>query len=161
MQKYLNQLIEDMRLASLRVPQSKIPDGEFDPDYMMELEDMEEQPMSEWFGLEKEQFPPSDRLAPDQLELMAHEFEELWGAYSFDPFFPEGLPAKRRYELMRDYLDHKCTHWPGGWIHTFEFCHYDPDHCPFGNEYCRCKDFDYEQSANINDSKTSEDDLPF
>lgn len=161
MQRYLNQLIEDMHLAATLVSQSRIPETVFDPNYMMELEAMEELPMSEWFGLSKEQFPPADRLDAGQQKQMAEEFEKLWAAFSFDPYFPEGLPARRRYELMRDYLDHKCTFWPGGWIHTFEFCNYEPDHCPFGNEYCRCKDFEYDKPAIMNKVRESEDDLPF
>lgn len=161
MQKYLNQLIEDMHLAASQVSQSRIPELVFDPNYMMELEDMEELPMSEWFGLSKEQFPPADRLTAEQLSLMAEEFEKLWGAFNFDPYFPDRLPARRRYELMRDYLDHKCAHWPGGWIHTFEFCKYDPENCPFGIEYCRCKNLEYDQPVDTNVSKESKDDLPF
>lgn len=161
MQKYLNQLIDDMHHAATQVPQSRIMKGEFDPSYMMELEDMEELPMSEWFGLSKELFPPANRLNAEQHTLMADEFEKLWGAFSFDPYFPEGLPARRRYELMRDYLDHKCTHWPGGWIHTFEFCNYDPQNCPFGNEYCRCKDLELNISLDENISRSTADDLPF
>lgn len=161
MQKYLNQLIEDMHLAATRVPISKIPEGTFDADYMMELEEMEDEPMSFWFGLEKEQFPSSDRLTPKQLKLMADELEKLWSAYSFEPDFPEGLPAKRRYELMRDYLEHRCTYWPGGWVHHFEFCNYEPENCPFGIEYCRCKDFEYDEFISKNSSDKATDDLPF
>lgn len=161
MQKYLNQLIEDMHLAATRVPLSKIPEGTFDADYMEELEEMEDEPMSFWFGLEKEQFPSSDRLTTYQLELMAGELEKLWTAFSFEPDFPERLPAKRRYELMRDYLEHKCTYWPGGWIHHFEFCNYEPENCPFGNEFCRCKDFEYDDSLDTDISVSSSDDLPF
>lgn len=161
MQRYLNQLIEDMHLAATLVSQSRIPETVFDPNYMMELEAMEELPMSEWFGLSKEQFPPADRLDAGQQKQMAEEFEKLWAAFSFDPYFPEGLPARRRYELMRDYLDHKCTHWPGGWIQTFEFCNYEPDNCPFGTEYCRCKDVEYDEPVDMNQIKKSEDDLPF
>lgn len=97
--------------------------------------------MSEWFGLEKEQFPPSEMLNAEELQLMADEFEELWGAYSFFPEFPDGLPSKRRYELMREYLDESCQHWPGGWRTNFTFCDYEPKNCPFGTEYCQCKDF--------------------
>lgn len=142
MNNYLAHLIDDMHQAATRVPKSRIPEGIFDPDYMMELEESAEKPMSHWFGLEKEQFPPSEKLNEEQLELMADEFEQLWAAWSFEPDFPAGLPAKRRYELMRDYLDHPCQHWPGGWVHHFEFCDYEPENCPFGAEFCRCKDFD-------------------
>lgn len=142
MNNYLTQLISDMHLAARRVPKSKIPEGTFDPDYQDELEASPEQPMSRWFGLDKEQFPPSDKLTIEQLELMASEFEHLWAVYSFEPDFPDGLPARRRYELMRDYLDHPCQHWPGGWVQHFEFCDYDTENCPFGTEFCKCKDFD-------------------
>ncbi len=144
MHHYLAYLVSDMRQAATRASKSRIPEGEFDPDYMMELEESAEKPMSEWFGLQKEEFPPSEKLTNEQLEFMATEFEQLWAAYSFFPDFPEGLPAKHRYELMRDYLDHPTQHWPGGWQHHFEFCDYDPEHCPFGIEFCRCKDFDDE-----------------
>lgn len=161
MQKYLDQLIEDMHLAATQVPQSAISESTFDVEYMMELEEMEEEPLSFWFGLEKEQFPSSDRLTEDQLKLMAYEFEKLWASFSFEPDFPEGLPAKRRYELLRDYLEHKCTYWPGGWVHHFEFCNYEPENCPFGDEFCRCKDFEYDDSFNKDITTKSTDDLPF
>jgi hypothetical protein len=158
MQNYLTHLISDMHQAALRVPKSRIPKGEFDSDYMMELEESAEKPMFEWFGLSKDEFPPSDKLTEEQLELMASEFEQLWAAYSFEPDFPEGLPAKRRYELMRDYLDHTCQHWPGGWVHHFEFCDYEPENCPFGAEFCRCKDFNDDE---ITYKPKDGDELPF
>jgi hypothetical protein len=94
-QHYLDQLIADMHQAAQRVPTSKIPEGTFDPDYQDELEASPDRLMSEWFGLEKEFFPPSEMLTTEELDLMANEFELMWAAYSFFPEFPEGLPAKR------------------------------------------------------------------
>lgn len=158
MNNYLSHLISDMRQAATRVPKSRVASGEFDPDYMMELEESAEKPMSHWFGLEKELFPSSERLTAEQLEMMASEFEKLWAAWSFYPDFPDGLPAKRRYELMRDYLDHPTQHWPGGWQHHFEFCDYEPENCPFGKEFCRCKGFDNELPENI---PKEDGELPF
>jgi len=157
MQNYLSHLISDMRQAAAGVPKSKIPEGTFDPDYMMELEESAEKTMSQWFGLEKDQFPPSDKLNLEQLELMAAEFEKLWDAYSFEPNFPDGLPAKTRYHLMRNYLDYSTQHWPGGWVHSFEFCDYDKKNCPFGNEFCWCGDFDDDLIYH----PKNPDDLPF
>ena len=161
MQSYLNQLIEDMHLSATRVPQSKIPEGTFDEDYMMELEEMEDQPMSVLFGLTIEQFPPSDKLTSEQLTLMADEFGQLWAAYSFFPDFPEGLPARRRYEIMREYLDQGCRYWPGGWEHIFDFCNCDPDNCIYGDEFCRCKDFEDDEMMDSIFSNNSNEDLPF
>jgi hypothetical protein len=158
MQHYLTHLISDMHQAAGQVPQSRIPEGEFDPDYMLELEESAEKTMSRWFGIETETFPPSEKLTGEQLELMAAEFEKLWAAFSFFPDFPEGLPAKRRYELMREYLDHPCQHWPGGWQHHFEFCDYEPENCPFGSEFCRCKDFEDDE---IEMKPKNKEDLPF
>ncbi len=43
--------------------------------------------------------------------------------------------------MMRDYLDYECQFWPGGWRCTFNFCDYDPETCPFGDKFCRCKDY--------------------
>lgn len=149
MKTYLDQLIADMHYSATQVPQSKIPEGEFDPDYMMELEEMPDQPMSHWFGLNKELFPAPELLNEEETELMATELEELWEAYSFIPDFPEGLPAKLRYELMWKYLDQPCHHWPGGWEYHFEFCEYEPETCPFGHEFCHCKDLvDFDPSGN-------------
>jgi hypothetical protein len=162
MNNYLTHLISDMHQASVRVPGSRIPDGEFDPDYMLELEESPEKPMSQWFGLSREEFPPSDKLNEEQLELMATEFEQLWAIFSFYPDFPDGLPAKRRYELMCEYLDHPCQHWPGCWEHHFEFCSYEPENCPFGDEFCRCKEFlnDDDIHSGI-ETDTNNNELPF
>ena len=158
MQNYLAHLISDMRQAATRVPQSRIPEGEFDPDYMLELEESAAKPMYQWFGLEKIAFPPSEKLSEKQLETMADEFEQLWAAYSFYPDFPDGLPANRRYELMHEYLDHPTQHWPGGWQHHFEFCDYEPENCPFGSEFCKCKDFD---NDDLEMKPKDKDELPF
>ena len=149
-----------MHEAATRVPRSKVPEGTFDPDYEFELEDSPKYPMSHWFGLTKEQFPHSERLSDGQLELMTVEFEELWNAFSFEPGFPDGLPAKRRYDLMRDYLDEECSHWPGGWVHHFEFCDYDPENCPFGPVLCKCKDWDCYNYTTDNQKVNDEGELP-
>lgn len=123
----------------------------------MELEESPDRPMSYWFGLSKEQFPPSELLSPEQIDLMAVELNALWAAYGFEPDFPDGLPAKRRYELMRDYLDYQCQFWPGGWVCTFNFCDYEPENCTFGKEFCRCKDYFLDDPPECNNQELSEE----
>jgi len=138
----LDQLISDMHQSALKVPISKVPEGEFDADYRDELEASQEQTMSKWFGLGKELFPPSEMLTSEELNLISDKFEKLWAAYSFYADFPKGLPAKCRYELMGEYLNHSCQYRPRGWKQCFTFCDYEPENCPFGREYCPCKDLD-------------------
>lgn len=140
MQKYLDQLIEDMQMIGNKAKSNLIPDESFDPVKMMEMEESPEQTMGFWFGLSQECFPPSDKLNEHQLEQMTIEIEELWGAFGFVPDFPDKLPARRKYELMREYLNQPCQYWAKGWILHFEFCQYDPNECPFGSEFCRCKE---------------------
>ena len=140
MQKYLDQLIEDMQIIGNKAKSNLIPDEIFDPAKMIQLEESAEQTMSFWFGLSQECFPPSDKLNEQQLDEMALKFEEMWGAFGFFPDFPDKLPSKRRYELMREYLNHQCQYWAKGCMLHFEFCHYDPNECPFGSEFCRCKE---------------------
>ena len=159
LQHYLEQLIADMHLAAGRVPKSPIPDGVFDPDYQDMLEESPDRLMSQWFGLEKELFPPSEMLSPEELQLMTDELVQLWLAWSFYPEFPEGLPAKRRYEILRQYLDEPCQHWPGGWRQHFTFCNYEPANCPFGIEFCMCKDF--ESDDEMVTEMSDENELPF
>ena len=91
---------------------------------------------------------------------MANEFELMWVAYSFFPDFPEGLPAKRRYELMREYLDYRCQHWPGGWEQCFTFCDYEPIRCPFGIEFCKCKNLEND-NLDVSLESTDENVLPY
>lgn len=141
MQKYLDQLISDMQMIGEKAKANLIPDEVFDPVKMMELEESPEQTMGFWFGLSQENFPASDRLNEQQLDQMAIEFEELWGAFGFYPDFPDKLPSKLKYELMREYLNEPCQYWAKGWAFHFEFCHYNPDECPFGSEFCRCKEY--------------------
>ena len=140
MQKYLDQLVTDMRQIGERAMDNQEAEEEFDPIKMMEMEESPSQPMGVWFGLSQEQFPSSDRLSLAQLDQMAEEFEALWGAFGFYPEFPENLPSKRKYELMREYLTQPCQYWTGGWESIFDFCTLDPDNCPFGNEFCMCKE---------------------
>ena len=161
MHHYLTHLISEMRRDAERVPKSQIPEETFDPDYMIELGESAEKPMSQWFGIGKEVFPPSEKLTDEQLRLIASEFEQLWAAYSFEPNFPDELPVKRRYELMREYLDHPCQHWPGGWVLHYEFCDYEPGNCPFGTEFCRCKDFEMNDDFQISNSEFTNLEIPF
>jgi len=139
---YLDQLISDMHQSALKVPVSKVPENEYGSDYQNVLVASPLQPMSKRFGIRKELFPPSEMLTSEELNLIADEFEKLWAAYSFFADFPISLPAKRRYELMREYLDYSCHYGHGKRKQCFTFCDYKPESCPFGIECCRCGNLD-------------------
>ncbi|MCK4699401.1 MAG: hypothetical protein KAT38_03680, partial [Bacteroidales bacterium] len=109
---------------------------------VMEYESIEPKPMQEWFGIDKANFPPAEKLSNDELELMVKEIITLWHAYNFDPVLPKNLPARIAYQTLVSYFD-KTINWVSEGVIGVEFCEYDPENCPFPSEYCMCKDFDF------------------
>lgn len=139
MEKHVTLLIEKIRESALNSNKSqKTGQIESADDEIPDMEGSEEKPMHIWFGLDPALFPSSEQLSDDQIELLTGELYRLWEAYHFWPDFPELLPQRRRYELMVRKLQAEVEYWPvGTWF--IEFCEYDPENCPFGEEYCWCK----------------------
>ncbi len=146
--KYLSQLIEDLRVIAKNPPPPPVLDIPGDMEALrdvIEWEHAEEKPMKEWFGIEKDIFPDEKRLNDAQVERLCHEIIALWNSFNFYPDLPDNLPHRITYKLLIDYLDQDVA-----WISTgeshIEFCHYDPGECPFPEEYCRCKDFTHDDT---------------
>lgn len=147
MEKYIEQLIGDMREAAKNLP--PVPDFDL-PEEMeclqgvMEWEEAEYKPFEEWFGIEKKVFPPSDKLSDVQIKVMVSELINLWNAYNFHPTLPDNLPDRLTYDIMVNFMDEPVQWISEGMCHI-EFCEYDPPHCPFPPEYCMCHDFEEQQ----------------
>ena len=140
MNTYLKQLISEMRHAATLVPEPLMPEGSFDTDFVVAtIQRFPEQTMGDWFGLEIQKFPEAEFWNEDELELLAAEFEKLWEAWSFYPEFPEGIPAKMRYTLLRNHLSHSCEVYLGGPKQHNYLCNFRFDECPFGPELCLCR----------------------
>jgi len=110
-------------------------------EYVIEWENAKAKPMQEWFGIAKENFPPSEKLTEKQLVLMVDELLRLWEAYHFYPNLPENLPAKITYKVLVDFLD-KDIAWVSEGEGFVELCDYDPQTCPFPEEFCWCKEIE-------------------
>ena len=147
MDQYIDQLIEDMHAAAREVA----PPGELwdtvDMEDEGEVEDMafaEEyiygtpQPLSSIVGIEIHKFPPLHRLTDAQATKLYGEMERLLKAYHFVPDFPEGLPDTLKYQLLRECWDDDQVAIGAGEVHM-EFCEYEPETCPFPEQYCECK----------------------
>ena len=98
-----------------------------------------DQDMYYHFGLRRELLPPIDRLTDDEAETLTSALLDLWGAYNFDASFPDGIPAKILYPLLLDKMHEPTFINEIGWT-THEFCSYECEHCPFGLEWCMCKE---------------------
>lgn len=70
---------------------------------------------------------------------MVDEILKLWDAYNFYAELPENLPDEIAYKVLVDHFD-KPVEWVSEGTLHIEFCDYDPERCPFPEEFCKCKD---------------------
>lgn len=152
MQRYLDQLRDDLRVARLA---RRYRNGE-----RKQYRDEEERTKSERhdhfskidayvggvstenlyevIGFEPEQFPPGHLLTKQQAARLTTEILELLESYRTLADTPPDVPPETVYpELLRamhgDYLDPG----PGGYFHL-ELCEYEPARCPWPAGYCTC-----------------------
>lgn len=95
--------------------------------------------MFDHFDLLPEAFPPAERLTDAQLEALVLAIRRLWAAFNFMPTLPEHAPARVVYPLLVQRMGKPAMLMKFG-ICGIEFCHYEPEECPFGAAWCRCAD---------------------
>jgi hypothetical protein len=100
----------------------------------------ERQDMFYHFGFEPLQFPPADRLSDGELDALTQALCQLWAAYNFTAVLPENVPGRLAYPLLLKRMERPTFLLTRGNMGV-EFCEYEPTACPWGMEYCRCKDF--------------------
>lgn len=147
---YIVQLAEDMRESARNLPDPNDV-TEFDEDSLPEelkmFADVERflhgkaKQISVITDIDSAAFPPPDKLTDAQTVFLCDEMMRLLNAYCFYADFPKGLPAEIRYKLLRLKWDDKVMYTGEGMI-CFEFCDYEPDRCPFPENFCHCKDLD-------------------
>ena len=167
MKKYINQLISDIN-RTIRIrwrvhPPHFFQNGLYDP-YLILPEglDQEEPPkestfeemieesekyvqgdtlvtMFGHFGLNKEDFPPAERLSDSQIEELTHALLRMWAAFNYTAVFPSKTPARILYPILCKQMEEPTLLMNHGHM-GIEFCEYDPKTCPFG-KYCDCDSF--------------------
>lgn len=96
--------------------------------------------MFDHFGFTPEQFPPAERLTEAQAQRLVDALVRLWVSYNFLPTLPKKAPALVFYPLMLARMARPALLMKHG-VNGIEFCHYEPKECPYGEEWCDCKDF--------------------
>jgi hypothetical protein len=161
MQNYITQLLTDMKAAEKNLP--TIPDPkimypdhrahDYDLPYIAEWEMSPRHSMDDLFGIKAAQFPPEDKLTDDQAEQLITGILELWASHRILADFPEVVPTRTLYTVLLNRWANEPTQFiSAGNIHL-EFCHYEPAECPWGLDYCTCKEFanDYKDVQPIDD----------
>lgn len=146
MQTYITQLIEHLQEAKVRKPAPRYLEL---PEEMQGLEDLidleismeEDGPtMEALFGIPKYYFPPIERLTNDQMEQLVAAILDLWWEFHYEADLPKNIPARYAYPVLvacwkKAYPLVRASN--GTW--HIEFCNYEPNECPFPEEYCHCK----------------------
>lgn len=164
MEHYITQLIED--LQERHKPDAEPTTPGFDEtddsdDLFGEVErylsGAHEQRIGEVLNLVPEQFPPADRLTPEQLARLVHAYLHVLSSWNIDTDLPEGFPLAAAYPLLVSTLDREVYLADDGFV-TIEFCTYDSLTCPYA-ETCRC-DEEYEEMKNFIRPE-GDDEMPF
>ena len=145
MQNYITQLLSDIQTAH-RTPDSNQSEAQQTMEqhfeeverYISGADEALQQPFCYHCGLKKEQFPPTERLTYEQLNLVCEAFEKLLYSWNLHVTLPDELPVDNAYELLVSVLDRKVMIVDLGFV-GLEFCNYEPADCVFG-QYCTCKE---------------------
>ncbi|THU41894.1 hypothetical protein FAM09_07280 [Niastella caeni] len=123
------------------------------------LENEPEHDFSYYSGLQKEQFPPVEKLSNEQMAAVSLAFERLLFTWNIGVEMPDKLPISRKYSLLVSVLERKVAIVENG-FETIEFCSYDPPSCPF-NEWCTCKELGLKDQYNDDGEDVDPDNLSF
>ena len=176
MQRYIEQLIEDIREAMPNCnPAIELKDNSVhdDESFLKHIEDVEKYLHSEGelistiTGIDFNLLPPPKKLTSEQQERLATELEKLLQYFHFELDFPINYPVYLRYPFIKKFWEEKHAALSFGTSHI-EFCDYDEENCPFPG-YCKtCEEvnaqmkFDEEQAnGNYIDERLDLDELPF
>lgn len=147
MKKYIDQLIEDLEKVKANKPDKPdvhilYPDHpalEYGLDYIAEWECAPMIPMAELLGFPQENLPVVEKLNESQAAAISEKILDVWQEFNFYADFPDGLPELTKYQILRKKWGEEVQYISDGMCH-FEFCDYEPENCPFGIDFCSCKD---------------------
>jgi hypothetical protein len=150
MDTYLAQLAEQMREAARNLPDPNVV-SEFDeeslPEELKPFADVERylhgkaKKLAVITGIDTYTLPPAEKLTEVQISFLYSEMKHLLNAYCFYADFPKGLPEVIKYRLLREKWNEEVV-YTGEGMTVFEFCDYEPDRCPFPEEFCGCKKYE-------------------
>ncbi len=140
MQRYVEQLIEDLQEAKKHVPPEPVFSEEYDEfeEQMLAIETAPDVPVKKLFGISYEELPPADKHTEAQMQQLIDAILETWSEFNISADFPADVPLQLRYELVRETFENDMNYMPGWSMHQ-DFCSgWCPD-CKLV-DYCSTKD---------------------
>ena len=145
MEKYLQQLLEDIAYATANVAS---PYAAVSVDFWDWISDEEEDktapriPLEEWTGIQQSQLPPVHLLTDEQIEVLYTALEKMLIAYNYAIIFIFTTPIRTRYEVLQVNFSQEAIQkrWHDGFFETCKIKKSHPD-CLLG-EACHCAYFE-------------------
>ncbi|MFW6310099.1 MAG: hypothetical protein ACOC1D_03270 [Prolixibacteraceae bacterium] len=156
-EKYIEQLIKDIRKATFNIRPPRELWADADPDDEGVVEDLayaeefiygEKEPVEKITGIKVGSLPPEERLTTKQQEVLAIELEKLLNYFNFRFEFPENLPVHMRYPWLRNFWQEERVALSFGESYV-GLCDYDEENCPFPGYCTGCADFAKEEEEGI------------
>jgi hypothetical protein len=149
MQRYIEQLIDDIRNAAKGAPVHPYDDPALEGEdmFMMEMEESEKiaegpfEQLSDVLGIPLQALPKADQLSVEQMQLLNTELEKLMIAYNYYPDYPENAPAIMLYNALRSIWNSEVFRVRFGSFHI-DFCEGDEEACAFPGFCKSCSDDD-------------------
>lgn len=146
MNRYLEQLIEDMDLA---IANQIAIRSHLDILGEIEVCETEEEihgnektaPLSKIIGFDKCYFPSEEKLTDDQVTVVYTHLLCVLDNYNFFLDFPDDVDIRTKYVMVLDILDDETT-YSNAKVTILEFCDYNHETCPFGEDLCQCKKYE-------------------
>lgn len=152
MQTYINQLIDDIKLATWKIEEPSDIWDSVDMTNPGEIEDIsyvenhfygKKKKLSEITGIDTVKLPSVSKLNQEQAAALAIELEKLLIHFNFYPDFPDFYPAHLKYVFFCRIWEDEYVPLSFGESHI-EFCNYDEDTCPFPDYCTTCAEFNKE-----------------
>jgi len=163
MERYILQLVDDLRKAAKNAPKDEVADGTVLDDEQAFLDHIEQvelythgptEKLSEIVGIPLSALPGDDKLTEEQTASLVEEMVNLLQAWNFYPDFPEGVPVKMLYTALLTKWESKMAYLAGGESHI-ELCNDIIAECPFPGYCDRCTSLNDDES-----NEMSEEDEP-
>jgi hypothetical protein len=172
MQTYINQLVEDLNekaQTKIEVPDYKAlnpnnPALKAGLDYLVAWETAPYLTYFEVFGIANEAFPPVEKLNEEQAKQVVEAIVNLLEVNNIEVGFPENIPSYSilYFELRKEWQGRKMRIMPDDDGTIIDFCHYNGETCPWGMDFCTCKDEEwYNSDYEMRDYSKDDGELPF
>lgn len=173
MQRYIEQLIDDIHKATWKINPPHEIWNDVDTDNEAELEDLayaekyiygEPLPISEITEIDPKLLPPKEKLTQEQQALLSTELEKLLQHFHFYLNFPDDYPAHLRYPFILKFWEEEHVPLSFGEDHV-ELCDFNEENCPFVGYCTVCEEFNEEvKNGHAEDGESWDTDdyiLPF